>query len=48
MTDHDDTKHEKELRELNAAIAAARDAGKSKPADEVFDRLEAKYAAQLR
>lgn len=37
-----------ELESLRADIAAARKGGKSRPAEEVFDRLEAKYAAKAR
>jgi hypothetical protein len=40
--------HDPQLAELDAAIArgiAAADAGRVKPAAEVFDRLEAKYRA---
>jgi antitoxin ParD1/3/4 len=35
-----------ELEALRAEIAAGKASGPSRPADEVFDRLEAKYAAQ--
>jgi len=35
-----------ELDALRAAIAAGRSSGPAKPADAVFGRLEAKYAAQ--
>ncbi|MBS0508837.1 MAG: type II toxin-antitoxin system ParD family antitoxin [Proteobacteria bacterium] len=35
-----------ELDALRAEIAAGRASGLAKPADAVFDRLEAKYAAQ--
>ena len=35
-----------ELDVLRAEIAAGRASGPTKPADAVFDRLEAKYAAQ--
>ena len=41
---------ESRLAELDAAIArgiADCDTGRSKPADEVFDRLEAKYRAMI-
>ena len=34
-----------ELEALRAQINAGRNSGAPKPADEVFDRLEAKYAA---
>lgn len=37
-----------ELEALRADIAAGRSSGEPKPADAVFDRLEAKYAAQSR
>lgn len=36
-----------ELEALRAEIAAGRASGSTKPADAVFDRLEAKYAAQV-
>jgi antitoxin ParD1/3/4 len=42
---------EAQLAELDAAIArgvAAAEAGRVKPASEVFDRLEAKYRAMSR
>jgi antitoxin ParD1/3/4 len=32
-----------QMEELRAAIAAGRSSGPGRPADEVFDRLEAKY-----
>lgn len=35
------------LAELKKAIAAGLESGEGRPADEVFDRLEAKYRAQL-
>ena len=35
-----------ELEALRAEITAGRTSGPAKPADAVFDRLEAKYAAQ--
>lgn len=34
------------LGELRAAVAAGRESGEARPADEVLDRLEAKYSAQ--
>jgi antitoxin ParD1/3/4 len=37
-----------ELEALRADVMAGRASGPAKPADEVFDRLEAKYAAQAR
>lgn len=37
-----------ELQALRAEIAAGLSSGVRKPADEVFDRLEAKYSAQAR
>jgi len=36
-----------ELEALRAEINAGRSSGTPKPADEVFDRLEAKYAAKI-
>lgn len=36
-----------ELEALRVGIAAGRASGPSKPADAFFDRLEAKYAAQV-
>lgn len=36
------------LAELRSAVAAGRKSGKAKPADEVLDRLEAKYRAQAK
>ena len=36
-----------ELEALRAEIAAVRTSGSTKPADAVFDRLEAKYAAHV-
>lgn len=43
----EDTEQRKQLEQeaLRAEIAAGRASGPGKPADEVFDRLEAKYAA---
>lgn len=35
-----------ELESLRAEIAAGRASGPTRPAEEVFDRLEAKYSAQ--
>ena len=37
-----------ELDTLRTAIAAGQASGPAKPADAVFDRLEAKYAAQAK
>jgi len=37
-----------ELDALRAEIAAGRASGTGKPVDEVFDRLEAKYAAHAK
>ena len=42
---------EKRVEALNAAIARGRadiEAGRSKPAEEIFDRLEAKYRAMAK
>ena len=36
------------LAELRAAVAMGRASGEAKPADEVLDRLEAKYRAQIK
>jgi len=46
----EDTEHRKqlELDALRAEIAAGRASGPGKPADEVFERLEAKYAAMAK
>lgn len=43
----EDTEHRKqlELETLRAEIAAGRASGPAKPAEEIFDRLEAKCAA---
>ncbi len=43
----EDTEHRKqlELEALRAEITAGRASGPAKPAEDVFDRLEAKYAA---
>ena len=38
----------KRLEDLRCAIAAGLASGPSTPADEVFDRLEAKYTAMAR
>lgn len=40
-------RHQLELEALRAEISAGRTSGLAKPADEVFDRLEAKYGAQV-
>jgi antitoxin ParD1/3/4 len=37
-----------ELDALRAEIAAGRSSGPTKPANEVFDRLEAKYSTQVK
>lgn len=46
----EDTEHRKqlELDAVRAEIAAGRASGPGKPADEVFERLEAKYAAMAK
>ena len=46
----EDTEHRKqlELEALRAEIIAGRASGPGKPADTVFDRLEAKYAAMAK
>ena len=41
-------RHQLELDALRAEIAAGRASGNAKPAEAVFDRLEAKYAAQAK
>lgn len=45
LEDHEQ-RQQLELEALRAEIAAGRASGPAKPADAVFDRLEAKYAAQ--
>lgn len=45
LEDHEQRK-QLELEALSAEIAAGRASGPAKPAATVFDRLEAKYAAQ--
>jgi antitoxin ParD1/3/4 len=42
------TRNQRELEALRAEIAAGSASGPSRPAEEVFDRLEAKYAARLK
>ena len=45
MLEENEQRTQLELAALRADIAAGRASGHTKPADEVFDRLEAKYAA---
>jgi antitoxin ParD1/3/4 len=47
LEEHEQRKHY-ELESLRAEIAAGSASGPSRPAEEVFDRLEARYAAQVK
>lgn len=47
LEDHEQRK-KLELETLRAGIAAGLASGAPKPADDVFDRLEARYAAQAK
>ena len=46
LLDESEQRRQLELESLRAEIAAGRSSGPDRPADEVFDRLEARYAAQ--
>lgn len=48
LLEESEQRRQLELEALRAEIAAGRASGGPKPADAVFDRLEAKYAAQSR
>jgi antitoxin ParD1/3/4 len=45
LLEQQEQRNQLELEALRAEIAAGRASGAAKPADEVFDRLEAKYGA---
>ena len=46
LLDESEQRRQLELESLRAEIAAGRSSGPDRPANEVFDRLEARYAAQ--
>lgn len=48
LLEESEQRRQLELEALRAGIAAGRASGEPKPADAVFDRLEAKYTAQSR
>lgn len=48
MLEESEQRRQLELEALRAEIEAGRASGEPKPADAVFDRLEAKYTAQSR
>lgn len=48
MLEESEQRRQLELEALRAEIGAGRASGEPKPADAVFDRLEAKYTAQSR
>jgi len=48
LLEESEQRRQLELEALRAEIAAGKASGEPKPADDVFDRLEAKYAAKAR
>ena len=48
LLEESEQRRQLELEALRAEIATGRASGERKPADAVFDRLEAKYTAQSR
>lgn len=48
LLEESEQRRQLELEALRAEIAAGRTSGEPKPADDVFDRIEAKLAAQSR
>ena len=48
LLEESEQRRQLELEALRAEIATGRTSGEPKPADAVFDRLEAKHASQIR
>jgi antitoxin ParD1/3/4 len=48
LLEEHEQRNQLELEALRAEITAGGASGPSRPAEEVFDRLEAKYAAQIK
>lgn len=47
LLEDEERAREMKLQDLRAAIKAGLESGRARPAEEVFDRLEAKYRAML-